>query len=89
MVPVPSISLLPDPELLTPFADVSLATSVKLPLAVVILLLILMCRPACIVKLPPEDPVAVMAEETVMSRLACSVTLVPDVIAEAIVEAFM
>ena len=47
--------------LTTPFAAVSFAVALKLPLAVVIFALIRMLRPACNVRAPPVVPVTAIA----------------------------
>ncbi len=88
--PLPASMLLPAPMVMsalplsrcassTPWAVVSLAISVRLPLSVLMLALIRMDRPACRASAPPLPPglLALMAVETEMSLLACSVTLVP------------
>ena len=64
---------------ITPLAAVSLPISVKLPLSVVMLALTRIERPACMVSAPPLPPglLARTAPVTVISLLACRVTVVP------------
>ena len=84
-VPVPTFRLTPLAMTMSPLpesrcagtAPGSLATAVRLPLAVVTLALKRMLRPACNVSAPPVLPATVIALEMVRSLLACNVTAVP------------